>query len=65
MGLKATLLDDENTPHLLIGLNRKSWNRSSAARSSGCRQARNVPLTEKSDIVIIFEETDEQLVESA
>jgi hypothetical protein len=63
MALKATLLDEESTPHLLIGLSRENLESLQRGEVFVLPPGKNVPLTEKSDIVLMFEETDEDLVE--
>jgi hypothetical protein len=63
MALKATILDEENTPHLLIGLSRENVETLEKGEVFVLPQGQNLPLTDKSDIVVIFEETDEALVQ--
>jgi hypothetical protein len=63
MALKATILDDDNTPHLLIGLSRENIESIERGEVFVLPPGKNVPLTEESDIVILFEETDDDLVE--
>jgi hypothetical protein len=62
MALKAALLDEENTPHLLIGFSRQDVESMQRGDVLVLPSGRNTPLTEKSDIIVFFEETDEDLV---
>jgi hypothetical protein len=61
MAIRAVAADDENTPHLIIGLNRES------ADSLLERGVFTLPhrfafaLSEDSNIVLLFVETDEDL----
>jgi len=62
MAVKATCVDDSQTVHLVIGLNRE--NIESLLRG----EALTLPpgaaaLSDGSNIVIVFAETDEELVE--
>jgi hypothetical protein len=60
MAIKAIAVDDSDTHHLLIGLNRKDID--SLLRGDVFTLPRGgVPLTEDSDIVLVFAETDEEL----
>jgi hypothetical protein len=60
MAIKAIAVDDTNTHHLLIGLNRE--NVESILRGDVFSLPKGAaPLTVDSDIVIIFAETDEEL----
>ena len=62
MAIKAIALDDENTEHLIIGLNRE--NIESLLRGDVFTISRGgiVPaLTKDSEIVFMFAETDEDL----
>lgn len=63
VGRKAYLGDFENTTHLLIGLNREDVESLQRGEVFSMPTGQNLPLTEKSDIVFIFEETDEELIE--
>lgn len=63
MAVKATLLDSENTPHLLIGLN---WDDVEAIQRGDflmLPSGQNMPLSETSNIMVIFEDSDEALVQ--
>jgi hypothetical protein len=60
MAIKALAVDDTNTHHLIIGLNRE--NIESILRGDVFTLPQGAaPLTEESDIVVLFAETDEQL----
>jgi hypothetical protein len=61
MAVKAIVLDDNNTQHLIIGLNRD--NIDSLLRGDVFRLPRGIvpALTETSDIVVLFAETDDNL----
>jgi hypothetical protein len=62
MAIKAIALDEANVHHLIIGLNRE--NVDSILRGEVFTlPPGGVPLTEESDIVILFAETDEELAE--
>ena len=61
MALKAICIDDAQNVHLLIGLNRK--NIEDLLRGETLTFPRGVPLTDESEIAIVFAETDEELVE--
>jgi len=62
MAVKATCIDDSNTVHLLIGLNRE--NIESLLRGEVFKLPRGVvPLSEQSDIALLFAETDDDLVQ--
>ena len=62
MALKAILIDNEKNPHLLIGLNREDVDSMKRGEVFVLPSGQNVALNEKSDIVLIIEETDEDLV---
>ena len=61
MAIKAIALDDRDTQHLIIGLNRE--NIESLLRGDIFTLPHGMPptLTEDSDIVLLFAETDEDL----
>jgi len=61
MAVEAIALDDENTHHLIIGLNRE--NVESILRGDVLTLPRGIvlELSEASDIVVLFAETDEEL----
>jgi hypothetical protein len=61
MALKAVAVDDSGTQHLIIGLNRE--NVDSILQGDVFTFARGVfpVMTEDSDIVVLFAETDEEL----
>ena len=60
MAIKAIAVDNSNTQHLLIGLNRE--NIESLLRGEVFTMPRGaVSLSEKSDILLLFAETDEEL----
>ena len=63
MAVKAIALDDEDTQHLIIGLNRE--NVESLLRGDVFTLPRGITstLTENSDIALLFAETDEDLKE--
>jgi hypothetical protein len=61
MAIKAVAVDDQNTQHLIIGLNRE--NIDSLLHGDIFTLPKGVPIeiTEESDIVLLFAETDEDL----
>ena len=61
MAVKAIFLEDDRIQHLVIGLNRE--NIESLLRGDAFKLPRGVmpQLTEESDIVLLFAETDEDL----
>ena len=61
MAVKAIAVDDENTQHLIIGLNRK--NVESILRGEVLTLPRGIvpELSEASDVVVLFAETDNEL----
>jgi len=61
MAVKAIAVDDENTQHFIIGLNRE--NVESILRGDVFTLPRGIvpELSEASDIVVLFAETDEEL----
>jgi hypothetical protein len=62
MAIKTTRVDDAQTVHLLIGLNRE--NIDSLLRGETLTLPPGaVALSDGSEIVIVFAETDEELVE--
>jgi hypothetical protein len=61
MAIKAVAVDDENTQHLIIGLNRDNVNDLLDGDVFTLPRGMAVTLTEKSDIVLLFAETDEEL----
>lgn len=61
MGVKAIAVDDENTHHLIIGLNRENIESLLRGDVFTFPHGMAVALTEKSDIVLVFAETDDDL----
>jgi hypothetical protein len=61
MAIKAIGVEDENTQHLIIGLNRDDVDVLLDGDVFTLARGMAVTLTEKSDIVLLFAETDEQL----
>jgi hypothetical protein len=61
MAIKAVALDDQNTEHLIIGLNRDNVNSLLDGDVFTLPHGVAITLTEKSDIVLLFAETDEDL----
>ena len=61
MAIKAVAVDDENTQHLIIGLNRDNVNDLLDGDVFTLPGGVAISLTERSDIVILFVETDEDL----
>jgi len=61
MAIKAVAVDDENTQHLIIGLNRDNVNSLLDGDVFTLPQGVAFTLTEDSEIVLIFAETDEDL----
>ena len=61
MAVKAIALDDQNTQHLIIGLNRE--NIESLLRGDMFTLPHGMPveLSANSDIVLLFAETDDDL----
>lgn len=61
MAIKAVAVDDQNTQHLIIGLNRENIN--SLLDGDVFTLPKGVPfeITAESDIVLLFAETDEEL----
>jgi len=59
MALKATVLDEDKTQHLLIGLSRATIEALQRGEVFVLPPGQNPALTENSDIVLIYEETDE------
>ena len=61
MAVKAIAVDDENTHHLIIGLNRE--NVEAILRGDVLTLPRGIvlDLSDASDIVVLFAETDEEL----
>jgi hypothetical protein len=57
----AVAVDDENTEHLIIGLNRDNVNDLLDGDVFTLPHGIAITLTEKSDIVLLFAETDEDL----
>jgi hypothetical protein len=61
MAIKAVAVDDENTEHLVIGINRDEVESLLDGDIFKLPQGAAVSLTEKSDIVLLFADTDEEL----
>jgi hypothetical protein len=61
MSIKAVALDDENTQHLIIGLNRGEVNSLLDGDVFRLPKEIDFALTTNSDIVLLFAETDEDL----
>ena len=62
MAITATCIDETQTVHLVIGLNRR--NLEALLRGETVTfPAGSVPLAADADIAVVFGETDEQLVE--
>lgn len=62
MGIKAWLQDDDGTPHMLIGLNRQDLESIEAGEVFRLPAGMNVPTTEKTEVVVMYEATDKELV---
>jgi hypothetical protein len=61
MAIKAVAVDDENTEHLVIGIN---WDEVKSLLDGDIfklPQGAAISLTENSDIVLLFADTDEEL----
>ena len=61
MAIKAVAVDDQNTEHLIIGLNRDNVNDLLEGDVFTLPHGIAITLTENSDIVLLFAETDEDL----
>jgi hypothetical protein len=61
MAIKAVAVDDQNTQHLLIGLNRDNINSLLDGDVFTLPRGVAVSLTEESGIVLLFAETDDDL----
>jgi hypothetical protein len=61
MAIKAVAVDDENTQHLIIGLNRDNVDSLLDGDVFTLPHGIAVTLTENSDIVLLFAETDDEL----
>jgi hypothetical protein len=61
MAIKAVAVDDQNTQHLIIGLNRDDFNSLLDGDVFTLPRGIAVSITEESDIVLLFAETDEDL----
>jgi hypothetical protein len=61
MAIKAVAVDERNTEHLIIGLNRDDVNSLLAGDVFTLPQGIDIALTTNSDIVLVFAETDEDL----
>jgi hypothetical protein len=61
MSIKAIAVDDENTQHLIIGLNRGEVNSLLDGDVVRLPKGIDIALTTNSDIVVLFAETDEDL----
>ena len=61
MSIKAVAVDEENTDHLIIGLNRDEVNSLLDGDVFKLPKGIDIALTTNSDIVLLFAETDEDL----
>jgi hypothetical protein len=61
MAIKAVVLDESNTHHLIIGLNRRDVESILAGNVFTLPQGNLAGMSDSSDVVIMFEETDEDL----
>jgi hypothetical protein len=61
MAVKAAAVDDKNMEHLIIGLNRDNANCLLNGEVFTLPHGIPISLTENSDIVLLFAETDEEL----
>jgi hypothetical protein len=61
MAIKAVAVDDQNTQHLNIGFNRDDVNALLDGHLFKLSDGVAITLTKKSDIVLLFAETDEDL----
>lgn len=63
MALRATCVDDRNKTHLLIGLNRENIEALMGGEVLALPTGQSVRLGKSSQILIVFAETDDELVE--
>jgi hypothetical protein len=61
MAIKAVAVDDQNTQHLIIGLNRDNINSLLNGDVFTLPKGIAISISEDSDIVLLFAETDEDL----
>jgi hypothetical protein len=61
MAIKAVAVDEENTQHLIIGLNRDEVNSLLDGDVFRLPKGIDITLTTNSDIVLLFAETDADL----
>jgi len=61
MAIKAVAVDEKNLHHLIIGLNRKNLTALLAGKVVTFPTGYLTGLTEGSDVVVLFAETDEDL----
>lgn len=61
MAIKVVAVDDQNTQHLIIGLNRDNVNDLLDGDVFTLPRGIAISITENSDIVLLFAETDEDL----
>ena len=61
MALKALFADEENNVHLILGLTREALDTIQRGEVYVLPAGKGVPLGENSRIIILFEETDEEL----
>jgi hypothetical protein len=61
MAINAVAVDEENTQHLIIGLNRDEVNSLLDGEVFRLPKGIDITLTTNSDIVLLFAETDEDL----
>jgi hypothetical protein len=61
MAIKAVLVDQDNTHHLVIGLNRENIESILSGDVFSFPAGYLTGLTEQSDVVVLFAETDDEL----
>jgi hypothetical protein len=61
MAIKAVAVDDQGTQHLIIGLNRENINSLLNGDVFTLPKGNAISISEDSDIVLLFAETDEDL----
>jgi hypothetical protein len=61
MAIKAVVVDDQNTQHLIIGLNRDNVNSLLNGDVFTLPRGIGISITEESDIVLLFAETNQEL----
>ncbi len=60
---KAWMADENDTPHLLIGLSKQALESIQRGEVVTLPRGQNIPLTNDSDIVLMYEDTEEALIE--